>query len=185
MDTSHDCGGTLSCSTCRVVIWEGLAGLPAADEDELDMLDRAGARGPAVRLACQVKGAAEPEIEIPCPVLPRPAVPTPVSVTERAARHLTLQLARHPGATGVRVSVRPAGCSGFSYRVDPADTVRDTDTVFEANGIRILVDDASLPFLHGTSIDAVDEGLARRMQFDNPNLDRACGCGKSFSMAPQ
>jgi iron-sulfur cluster assembly protein len=181
VDISHDCGGTLACSTCRVVIRRGREALPAAGEDELDILDRADTEAGVARLACQVTGEADLEIEIPRSVPPAPAVLMPVSVTPRAAKHLAFQLARHRGAIGVRVSVAPSGCSGFGYRVDAADGVRDADTVFELHGVSIVVDETSLPFLHGTTIDVAEEGLARQLRFDNPNADRACGCGKSFS----
>jgi iron-sulfur cluster assembly protein len=62
-----------------------------------------------------------------------------------------------------------------------ADAIRAGDTVFESQGIRIAVDAASLPYVQGTTLDLVQEGLARRLHFDNPNAGESCGCGKSFS----
>src|SRR5689334_5795663 len=56
VDISRDCGGTLACASCRVIVREGLEPLEPASEDELDMLERAGAAAPGARLACQVKG---------------------------------------------------------------------------------------------------------------------------------
>ena len=90
------------------------------------------------------------------------------------------QLAKRPGAAAVRLSVEPAGCSGFSYRVDYADAVSDDDTVFESRGVRIVVDPASLPHIQGTTIDLAQGGLAKRLRFDNPNATQTCGCGESF-----
>jgi iron-sulfur cluster assembly protein len=107
-------------------------------------------------------------------------VTVPVFLTERAARHFVSQLAKHPGATAVRLSAEAAGCSGFSYRVDPASAIRDDDAVFESRGIRIAVDPASLPRVQGTTIDITQAGLARRLRFDNPNATQTCGCGESF-----
>ena len=69
----------------------------------------------------------------------------------------------------VRLAVEANGCSGFGYRVDPAEAVRDDDKVFESEGVRIVVDAASLPYLQGTTLDVVEEGLVRRVRFDNPN----------------
>jgi iron-sulfur cluster assembly protein len=80
----------------------------------------------------------------------------------------------------VRLAVRPSGCSGFGYRIDPTDSIREDDTVFESDGVSIAVDALSLPYLQGATVDLVQEGLARRLRFDNPNARQSCGCGESF-----
>ena len=178
---AHDCGGTLACASCRVIVVEGADALSAASEDELDMLARAGAAGAGARLACQASGSgAQLVVAVPRHEPPRHDSVLPVAVTPGAATHLAAQLAKHPGALGVRLGVEPAGCSGMRYRVDPASAIRDGDVVFESSGIRIVVDAASLPHVQGTTIDVVQEGLARRMRFDNPNVRQSCGCGESF-----
>src|SRR5688572_28532124 len=182
IDIAHDCGGKQACSSCLVVVREGLERLEVASEDELDMLDVAGAAAPGARLACQVNGGGELTVDIPRSTPPMRATLRPISVSERAAKHLTAQLAKHPVAVGVRVSVKPAGCSGFRYRVDPTESVRNDDRVFESGGVRIVVDAASLPYLEGTALDVVDEGLFRRLHFANPNVQQSCGCGESFSV---
>jgi iron-sulfur cluster assembly protein len=180
---AHDCGGALACSSCRVIVREGLERLDAASEDELDMLERGGVAAPGARLACQVKGTAgELLIEVPRREASVPAALLPISVSARAGRHLAAQLAKHPRAIAVRLAVEPAGCSGFGYRVDPADAVRDDDTVFESGGVRLVVDATSLAYLHGTRLDVVEEGLARRLRFENPNARQRCGCGESFGV---
>jgi iron-sulfur cluster assembly protein len=178
----HECGGTLACATCRVIVREGVEKLGAASDDELDMLDRAGAAGPGARLACQAAGAGEVAVEIPAAALPpAPGSVLPVALTEAAAQHFAAQLARYPGAVGVRLGVEPSGCSGFGYRVDPAERLRPDDAVFESRGIRIVIDPQALPRVHGTVLDIVQEGLTRRLRFDNPNARGACGCGESFA----
>jgi iron-sulfur cluster assembly protein len=183
VDIAHDCGGVLACSSCRVVVREGIERLDTASEDELDMLDRAGVAEPGARLACQVEGrAAELVIQIPRDEAPARAVMRPVSISAPAAKHFAAQLAKHPSAVAVRLAVVAAGCSGFGYRVDPAEAIRDDDQVFESGGVRIVVDAASLPHLQGTTLDVVDEGLARRVRFDNPNARRSCGCGETFGV---
>jgi iron-sulfur cluster assembly protein len=68
------------------------------------------------------------------------------------------------------------------YCVDPAQTVGESDTVFHAEGVRVAIDAASLPYLHGTTIDLAEAGLARRLRFDNPNARTGCGCGESFGI---
>jgi len=177
---AHDCGGKLACSSCRVVIRSGVERLEPASEDELDMLDRAGGAAPGARLACQVSGPGELVVEIPRSEAPMHAAPRPLMVSARAAKHFASQLRKHPNAIGVRVSVRPSGCSGYGYRIDPAEGVGGEDVVFETGGVRVLVDPASLPYLEGTTIDVEQQGLGRRLCFDNPNALQTCGCGESF-----
>jgi iron-sulfur cluster assembly protein len=186
VEVAHECGGTLACATCVVVVRQGLESLSPASEDERDMLERADVRAAGARLSCQaVVGRSDLVIEILGAAAPQtafraPATAFPVTLSERAARHFVSQLAKHPGASAVRLSVEPAGCSGFSYRVDPACAIRNDDALFESRGIRIAVDPASLPHVQGTTIDIAGRGLVRRLRFDNPNVTQTCGCGESF-----
>lgn len=185
IELAHDCGGTLACASCRVIVREGLESLSPASEDEQDMLDKASCVERGSRLACQAAGGGgELVIEIPSqqpPPLASPGASPPIAVTPAAARHFAAQLARRRRATAVRISVRPAGCSGYRYDVDHADAVGAEDTVFESQGIRIVVDRLSLPYVQGTTLDVVQEGLSRRLRFDNPNATLTCGCGESFA----
>jgi iron-sulfur cluster assembly protein len=183
---AHECGGTLACATCRVIVREGLESLGEMSEDEQDMLDRASSFEPGARLACQaIGGDGDLVIEIPQDEALHIAAPLrgtarPILLTESAARHFAAQLAKRRGAVAVRLGVQPAGCSGYRYQVDHADAIGVEDVVFESNGIRIAVDPASLPHVQGTTLDVVQEGLSRRLRFDNPNASQTCGCGESF-----
>src|SRR5919108_4507043 len=116
----HECGGKLACSTCQVMVREGMGHLSAMNEDELDMLDRASAGAPGARLACQaVSVGGEVILSIAENALPaRVADSFPIQLSEAAAAHLRAQLARHPGAVALRLGAERAGCSGFRYRVD-------------------------------------------------------------------
>lgn len=184
VEVAHDCGGNLACVSCQVLVRDGMQHLSEASEDELDMLERAPAAEPGARLACQAvsEGGGEVVLELPESTVPaRVAGSSPVSVSERAAEFLVAQLARHPGAVAVRLSVEPAGCSGFAYRIQHTGEIRDDDAVFESRGIRLAVDALSLPYLQGAKVDLVPEGLARRLRFDNPNARHSCGCGESFN----
>ena len=182
VDIAHDCGGVLACSSCRVLVIEGLENFAPASEDELDLLDRADCTTSDARLACQMSGAGELVVRIPNIDAPLPIVARPVSMTARAARHFSAQLVKHPGAVAVRLAAKSSGCSGFRYCVDPAYAVRDDDHVFESAGVRIVVDASSLPYLQGTTLDVIEDGLARRLRFDNPNVRQTCGCGESFGV---
>ena len=180
---AHECGGKLACSTCRVVVRAGMEHLSPMSEDELDMLERAQADAPGARLSCQsVSSGGEVVLETCQSTVPaRVAGSSPVQVSERAARHLAAQLARHPGSVAVRLAVEPAGCSGLRYRIDPIEAPDDADALFESSGVRIAIDASSLPYLQGSRIDLVQEGLAQRLRYDNPNVTERCGCGESFT----
>ena len=85
---------------------------------------------------------------------------------------------------GLRVGVRGGGCSGFQYAL-AFDEQRDDDSVFEDQGIRLLVDRASLPYVKGSVIDFVDGLQGAGFKVDNPNVIAACGCGSSFRVADE
>jgi iron-sulfur cluster assembly protein len=85
---------------------------------------------------------------------------------------------------GLRVGVRGGGCSGFQYAL-AFDEQRDGDTVFEDQGIRLLVDDPSLPYVSGSVIDFVDGLQGAGFKVENPNVIAACGCGSSFRVAEE
>jgi iron-sulfur cluster assembly accessory protein len=81
---------------------------------------------------------------------------------------------------GLRISVVGGGCSGFQYSMN-FDTRKDGDVVTELDGINVFVDEISLPYIAGTTLDYV-EGLHNAgFRFDNPRASRTCGCGSSFS----
>ena len=83
---------------------------------------------------------------------------------------------------GLRVGVRGGGCSGFQYQL-AFDEQRDGDVIFEHSGLRLLVDNQSLPYVDGSTIDYVDSLQGAGFQVNNPNVVAACGCGSSFRVA--
>ena len=105
-----------------------------------------------------------------------------ISLTERAATHVRGFLADDSEATGLRLGVRPTGCSGYMYVVEPATSVNPHDEVFESQGISIIVDNESLKYLDGTEVDFKREGLNEGLRFENPNVSATCGCGESFNI---
>jgi iron-sulfur cluster assembly protein len=105
-----------------------------------------------------------------------------ITVTEKAAGRIRHYVDRQPGSVGLRVGIRRTGCSGYSYTVDVAETVRDTDQVFTDHGVTVVVDQQHLPVIAGCTIDYVREGLNEKFAFTNPNAGDACGCGESFSL---
>ena len=82
-------------------------------------------------------------------------------------------------SAGLRVGVRGGGCSGFQYQL-AFDDQHEGDAIFEDQGLRILVDAQSLPYVDGSQIDYVDSLQGAGFQVNNPNVVAACGCGSSF-----
>ena len=85
---------------------------------------------------------------------------------------------------GLRVGVRGGGCSGFQYQL-AFDEQRDGDIVFESHGLKLLVDDESLPFVRGSVIDYEESLQGAGFKVSNPNVVAACGCGSSFRVAEE
>ena len=82
----------------------------------------------------------------------------------------------------VRVGVESGGCSGLSYKLDFDNTKKDDDELIEDNGIKLLVNKKSYLYLVGTTLE-FSEGLnGKGFVFNNPNANRTCGCGESFSL---
>lgn len=106
----------------------------------------------------------------------------PVSMTEAAARHVQKSLSKRGKGVGLRLAVKTSGCSGLSYAIEFADEVQEQDQTFESHGVQLLVDARSLPFLDGTELDFVREGLNEGFKFNNPNSKAECGCGESFAV---
>ncbi len=107
---------------------------------------------------------------------------SPIRLTERAHARIQSFLATRPGAVGVRFGVKKTGCSGYGYVIDLTDAIAANDTVFEQDGVRIVVDAASLDFVDGTEIDFAQQGLGSMFVFRNPNATAECGCGESFTV---
>ena len=105
-----------------------------------------------------------------------------IQVTEAALKRMQDYLVKEPAAAGVRFGIKKTGCSGFGYTVDVASAVGDTDVIFDQDGVRILVDRKSLPFIDGTEIDFQRQGLNATFVFRNPNATGECGCGESFTV---
>jgi iron-sulfur cluster assembly protein len=105
-----------------------------------------------------------------------------VTLSERAAKHVSNFLAKRGKGVGLRLGVRTSGCSGMAYKLEFADEVQEEDLVFESHGVKVLVDPKSLPYIDGTELDYAREGLNEGFKFNNPNVKDACGCGESFSV---
>lgn len=105
-----------------------------------------------------------------------------VTLTENAAKQIRKQVSKRGKGLGLRVGVKKEGCSGFAYVFDYADQLKAGDQVFETWNASVVIDAASLPYLDGSCVDFVKEGLNDSFKVGNPNVDNTCGCGESFSV---
>lgn len=106
-----------------------------------------------------------------------------IQLTEAAADRVRTMLEKRGEGIGLRLGTRKSGCSGFAYVVDYADEVTDNDTVFETNGVKVVIDRNSLPQLEGIELDYVrTNALHEGFEFNNPNVKDTCGCGESFNV---
>ena len=88
----------------------------------------------------------------------------------------------NPNTDFVRAGVKSGGCSGLSYDLKFDKTQKETDKVFESNGIKIIVDTKSFLYLIGTTLEYSGGLNGTGFVFKNPNANRTCGCGESFSL---
>ena len=107
-----------------------------------------------------------------------------ISLSERAVKEVRRIVEEQslPEATFLRLGVKGGGCSGFSYTLGFDDTLAETDQVTEFSGVRIACDPKSFLYLNGTEVDFEESLMGRGFKFGNPNADKTCGCGESFSV---
>ena len=105
-----------------------------------------------------------------------------VTLSERAAQHVTNYLTKRGKGVGIRLGVRTTGCSGMAYKLEFADEAPEGDEVFTSYGVTVFVDPKSLVYIDGTELDYSREGLNEGFKFNNPNVKNECGCGESFNV---
>ena len=109
-----------------------------------------------------------------------------VTLTDIAAEKVKgfLSSQESDGDIGLRVGVRGGGCSGFQYAL-ALDELKDDDLVFDYEGIRLIVDPASLRYVDGSEVDYTESLMGSGFEVNNPNVTASCGCGSSFRIAEE
>ena len=107
-----------------------------------------------------------------------------INVSDNAVRQLRCLLAAQGenSRKGLRVQVAKGGCSGLHYEM-ALDEKKDGDAVVERDGMQFLIDDESIPYLRGATLDFHDGLTGAGFHVVNPNASRTCGCGSSFETA--
>ena len=105
-----------------------------------------------------------------------------ITLTDAAAEKVkNLIEAEGEPELALRVAVRPGGCSGFSYEMFFDSDVAADDLTLDQGGVRVVVDPSSAQLLTGATLDYKDGLQQTGFSINNPNAQRTCGCGQSFS----
>ena len=105
-----------------------------------------------------------------------------ITVTDTASKKIKQNLDKRGKGVGIRIGVRTTGCSGLAYTIEYVDKYEAEHGVtnFAQKDFVVLVDDKSLVYLDGLTMDWVRNGLNEGFDFINPNERDRCGCGESF-----
>lgn len=105
-----------------------------------------------------------------------------LTLTDNAAERVKSLMKLNDKAIGLKVGVKMAGCSGFSYTMDYAEELTGKEDVIEDKGVKLLIEPTAAMFLLGTELDWHEDKLESRFVFNNPNVKGMCGCGESFTV---
>ena len=106
-----------------------------------------------------------------------------VTVTEAAINRIrSMAIGNDTPDSGVRLMIVGGGCSGLTYDMDFETDAQEGDQVFEDEGVRVFVDPMSYVYLKGTEIDFIESFSFSGFRFNNPNAQKNCGCGSSFTV---
>ncbi|MBG6241780.1 MAG: Fe-S cluster assembly scaffold SufA [Candidatus Symbiopectobacterium sp. Dall1.0] len=105
-----------------------------------------------------------------------------LTLTASAAQQILRLVQSDDSVKGLRLSVKQSGCAGFGYVLDLVNAPDAGDLVFEREGAHLYVPLKAMPFIDGTELDYVREGLNQIFKFNNPKAQHACGCGESFGI---
>lgn len=114
----------------------------------------------------------------------KPVIEDDINLTERAAQEVVSIKAKNniPETHALRLGVKGGGCSGLSYVLAFDDNIKEKDIVLEKHGVKIVVDQKSMFYLSGTTLDFTDGLNGRGFVFNNPQATKTCGCGSSFGV---
>ncbi len=105
-----------------------------------------------------------------------------ITLTEAAANEIVrLRKDQNLDGHALRLGVQGGGCSGLMYSMRFDNEIGEHDKVFEVNGVKVVVDLKSALYLKGTTLDFSKDLTGGGFKFDNPNANRSCGCGSSFT----
>jgi iron-sulfur cluster assembly protein len=105
-----------------------------------------------------------------------------INITQVAADKIKKSITARGRGVGIKIGVKTSGCSGMSYVLEFVDSPTADDMQFESYGATVFVDNKSLVYLDGLTVDWLKKGLNEGFEFINPNATGECGCGESFTV---
>lgn len=107
-----------------------------------------------------------------------------IIITENAANQIIKLMQQQPQIQGLQLNIKQYGCAGFAYQLKVAKSANDLleNLLFEHKGAKLYVPLEAMPFVDGTEVDYVREGLNQIFKFNNPKAQHSCGCGESFGV---
>lgn len=106
-----------------------------------------------------------------------------ITISPAAAAEIKrIKISRQQPNSRFRLGIKPGGCSGWLYSLDLAETINSSDRTLESNGIQILIDEESYPYLEGLKLDYSEDLVGGSFRFYNPQNFTGCSCGLSFAI---
>lgn len=105
-----------------------------------------------------------------------------ISLSDSAVKQISKLMQQDAQVLGLRLGVKQSGCAGFAYVLDLTREPAADDLRFERDGAVLYAPLKAMPFIDGTTVDFVRDGLNQIFKFNNPKAQNACGCGESFGV---
>lgn len=105
-----------------------------------------------------------------------------ISLSDSAVTQIIKFMQQDPQVKGLQLGIKQSGCAGFAYVLDLIGEPASDDLLFERGGAKLYVPLKAMPFIDGTRVDFVRDGLNQMFKFNNPKAQNACGCGESFGV---
>lgn len=105
-----------------------------------------------------------------------------LTLTNAAAFQILKLINQSPNILGLKINIKKSGCAGFSYFLEKVISLNQHDLMYEYNGAKLFVPLHIMPFIDGTEVDYIREGLNYTFKFNNPKVQLFCGCGESFNI---
>ncbi|CAD83425.1 HesB-like domain [Candidatus Blochmanniella floridana] len=106
-----------------------------------------------------------------------------ITLTDPAVQHI-MKLINHEKniVLGFKITIKKSGCAGLTYKISKVTNLEENTIVYEYNGIKLFIPIEVMPFIDGTELDYIQDGLNYSFKFNNPKARYSCGCGESFNI---
>lgn len=105
-----------------------------------------------------------------------------LTLTNAAACQILKLISQDSSMLGLKINIKKSGCAGFSYLVEKFTSPDKNHLIYEHNGAKLFIPLHIMPFIDGTELDYVQDGLNHTFKFNNPKTQLLCGCGESFNI---